>query len=244
MIKELSSVMWKEGKELIGLQGTRSGLLRLAIVIGVIGVLPAAQSGPKWIESPAILFLVSWLALFMTSTVVADAFAGERERHTLETLLATPLSDTAILFGKAGTAVIYGWGLALVCMLLTLITVNVGHGQGTLLLYPLPVAAGALVLSFLGAWLATGIGVIISLRASTVRQAYQTLSISLLLLILVPTFGARLLPAEWRDAVSAVLEGIDPGKALAVLVGLLLIVDVALLAAAKRRFQRSKLVLD
>ena len=37
----------------------------------------------------------------MTSSVIAsDSFAGEKERKTIEALLATPISDSELLFGK------------------------------------------------------------------------------------------------------------------------------------------------
>ncbi|MCK7485371.1 MAG: ABC transporter permease subunit [Bacillus subtilis] len=83
------------------------------------------------------------------SGVVADMFAGERERHTLEALLATRLSDQAILFGKLLAAMTYGFTLTWVIMIASLITVNIGFGKGELLFYPLDMTLAALVFSIL-----------------------------------------------------------------------------------------------
>ena len=115
MIADLWTVMWKEWKELFVQRGSmRGGLLRLVIVIGVLGIVPPLQAGREWVDSPMVLAFAGWMPLLLVTSVVADSFAGERERHTLETLLASRLPDRAILFGKVGTAVSYGWGLTMV----------------------------------------------------------------------------------------------------------------------------------
>jgi ABC-2 type transport system permease protein len=48
---------------------------------------------------------------------LGDAIAGERERHTLETLLASRISDRAILLGKVIVTTGYAWGTALLGLL-------------------------------------------------------------------------------------------------------------------------------
>src|SRR5215213_10371489 len=50
------------------------------------------------------LFWVTPVAL--TSTVAADSFVGEKERNTLEPLLATPISDMQLFAAKLCTAVV------------------------------------------------------------------------------------------------------------------------------------------
>ena len=68
--------------------------------------------------------------------MIPDSFAGERERHTLEPLLATPLSDRAILFGMISAAVGYGWGITLISMVIGLLATNLIPVHEDLLLYP------------------------------------------------------------------------------------------------------------
>ena len=79
-------------------------LFALAIA-GIFFPLPFDNSGEDT-TSFTLWYLVPFLLLL---TKVPDSFAGERERHTLPTLLATQLSDTAIVLGKIGAAVAYGW---------------------------------------------------------------------------------------------------------------------------------------
>jgi ABC-2 type transport system permease protein len=94
----------------------RGGWLGLVIFVAVFGILLPLQSGRGWVESPTGLAVWAWVPFLLVSSVVADSFAGERERHTLETLLASRLPDRAILFGKLATAVGYGWGFALLSL--------------------------------------------------------------------------------------------------------------------------------
>jgi ABC-type Na+ efflux pump permease subunit len=41
--------------------------------------------------------------------MITDSIAGERERQTLETLLASRLPDRAILLGKVAAITLLGW---------------------------------------------------------------------------------------------------------------------------------------
>jgi ABC-2 type transport system permease protein len=57
--------------------------------------------------------------------------AGERERRTLETLLASRLDERAILFGKLLAARAYGWGLTLLSLLLGAASVSLAYGTAS-----------------------------------------------------------------------------------------------------------------
>ena len=167
----------KEWKELLRQRGSlRGGFFGVLVFMGVLGILLPIQFGAEWVESASQMIIWGWLPFLLVSGVIANSFAGERERHTLETLLASRLSDRAILFGKVAAAISYGWGLSMACMLLGLITVNVVHGKGQLLMYDWEIGLGTIVFSFLIAALGSGLGILVSLRASTVRQAQQTFS--------------------------------------------------------------------
>ena len=242
-MREVLTVLWKEFKELKSLQGTRLGLTRLAIVMGLIGVVFPLQNGPSWLRTPASMLVCGWISLFMTATIIADTFAGERERHTLETLLAMPLSDRSILLGKIATGVLYGWGLGMATFLLAILALSLSAGHGWLLPRPLN-GIGTVALGFLGAWLAAGIGVLVSLKASTVRQAYQTLNISFLLLILVPSFGIPLIPLEIRRQAGKAFSSVGDVTLLVAALALLLITDLVLTAVASQRFRRDRLIVD
>jgi len=245
MTTDIWTMIWKEWKELLVQRGNlRGGLSLLVVIVGVFGIVFPLQEGPGWLESRLALIYGAWLPLFLVSATVADSFAGERERKTLETLLASRLSDRAILFGKISAAIGYGWGLTLVSASVALIAVNVAHGRDQLLLYSPMIGLGIVVLSLLGAGLAAGSGILVSLRASTVRQAYQQLSLAIVLLTVLPVFGFRALPDDWRVQLARAIAMASTTQIVVVVAVVLLVLDAGLLAIAMARFQRARLMLD
>lgn len=244
MITDIWTIIWKEIKEILFQRGNlRGGWLGLLVFIGVFGIFMPLQSGPAWVESPTGLFIWGWVPFLLVSGVVAGSFAGERERHTLETLLASRLSDRAILFGKIAAAIAYGWGITMVSVLLGLITINVVHWQGRPIFYPAATGLGIVGLSFLVAMLAAGLGVLVSLRAATVRQAQQTFSIAFFLLF-IPLFVLPMLPEEWQARLIDLAANADFGAIVSIVAITLLVIDVILILAAMARFKRDRLILD
>jgi ABC-2 type transport system permease protein len=127
--------------------------------------------------------------------------------------LASRLSDRAILFGKLGAAIAYGVGITWLSALAGLITVNAAHGQGHLLLYPAPLGLGIAGLSLLGAGLSACAGVLISLRATSARQAQATLSIAIMVVLFGLIFGLEAMPAAWRASLISAFSAagaVDP----------------------------------
>jgi ABC-2 type transport system permease protein len=188
------------------------------------------------------------IPLILIGAMVADSIAGERERHTLETLLASRLPDQAILLGKIGASISYVWVVTQLVFIIALIPVNIMNWNGTLLFYKPEVLVSGLVLSFLLACLMSNIGVLVSLRAGTVKQAQQTLGLSVFLLAyVVPMVGVYLLrfvPKEIRDRLfQPILTG-DVTSIVIIASVILSIMSFGLYAAAKARFQRARLILD
>jgi ABC-2 type transport system permease protein len=244
-MSDLMTMIWKEGKELLVFGGgRRRGRFSLIVPVVVLGVFLPLQEGAAWVSSPIVLLLSGWLPLLMVSSVVADSFAGERERHTLETLLASRLADRAILFGKMLAATVYGWACLLASLLVALITLNVTQGGGRLLIYSAPVGLGAVALGLLTSILAAGAGVLVSLRAASVRQAQQTLSLAVMLLLFVPIFGLQALPAAWQARMLELAMTVGLARAILVAAGVLAVLDVLLVLAAAARFRRTRLILD
>jgi ABC-2 type transport system permease protein len=245
VIVDVLTVAWKEWRELLQLGGSvRGGRFSLVILLGVFGVFLPLQSGAEWVQSPATVFYWGWVPLMLVGGAVADSFAGERERHTLETLLASRLPDSAILLGKMVAAVSYGWGLVLLMLVLSLVTVNLSVRTGPFLMFPWRFAVGAPLLALLGAGLAASAGVLVSLRAPTVRQAAQTLNVGILLLIFIPVLAVQALPESWKAQAGAWAMTLGVDGILWVAAALLALLDFALLAAAFARFRRARLVLD
>ena len=244
MMTDILTIMWKEVRELILLRsGLRGGWMGLLVLIAAFGILLPLQSGREWLSAPTTVLLWAWVPFILVNSVVADSFAGERERKTLETLLASRLSDRAILIGKVCSAIAYGWGITLIGLIVALVTINIAFGAGEFLFFPPLIGLAIFLLSFLVAWLAAGLGVIVSLRAASVRQAQQTLSLAFLFLF-VPLLLLPLLPDELRVTVTNALSGLEIQMVGTILIVILLVVDVGLLLAAMRRFVRARLILN
>jgi ABC-2 type transport system permease protein len=179
-------------------------------------------------------------ALFVLP-IVADTFAGERERHTLETLLATRLPDRAILFGKLGAVVFYALVLSAVSLVLGVITVNVAHPEARPLLAPAIIYARTLLEIILVGTLLTGIGILISLGSSTVRQAQQRFSMVLLVPVLIPA-AISALPASLREPIRMMLESgqLTPAR---LVFGALVLVNFVILTITMQRFRRARLIM-
>ena len=129
MFSDIITIVGKELKEILNARGNRKGgLIGLLVILGMFGIYMPLMSGPNWIETPISLFYWLWLPFLMVSSTIADAIAGERERHTLETLLASRVSDSAILLGKIAGTLIYGWGLTMAIMFISIAIVNIVFG--------------------------------------------------------------------------------------------------------------------
>ena len=239
-MKDISTMTWKETKELFS-QGGLMGYLTPLILLAAGGVVFPLLSWSSWVqlgslEIPFILLLAYQLIV----ASAADSFAGERERHTLETLLASRMPDRAILLGKVGTLVAYGWGMNFSLLLLGWLAINIVHWQGHLVFYPLDLLFLTFALGLLVNILAASAGVLVSLRSATARQAQQILSVGGLVAMLGITFGLLELTSNLLPSMGIVLS---VTQLLALLLGLLAVIDTIVLALALARFQRSRLML-
>ncbi len=241
MLADIATVIWKEWKEFVR---QRSALLGMLIFLGVFGLFFPAQRGRAWADSQVPLVNSIILPVMLVLSVVADSFAGERERHTLETLLASRLPDRAILIGKFTAVVVYAWGLTITGLALGLITVNVTHPGDGIALYPQSVTIGCFVFGLLGAGFAASAGILISLRSATVRQAAQTLSVGLMVLFFGVTTIGTALPRAWRERISDAAQDAGAARLVVFAAVVLIAIDLTLLGIAATRFRRSRLILD
>lgn len=134
----------------------------------------AQQAGALMAQVPLFASIVVLLGSLIAVMITADAIAGEKERRTIETLLATPITDQEIFAGKllAGVipAIIIGYGGGLIFF----VTARLVSG-GT----PMPIAPLLAVVRIILAGvpvvaaLLAALGVIISARCGTVTTATQ-----------------------------------------------------------------------
>jgi len=245
MDSDFITVLQKELREIALERSSTGSGLRPLIFVAVLGIFIPLQMGPERFFRVSGLLPATFFAAVVVTTVIADSFAGERERHTLETLLATRLSDRSILFGKIAAAIAYGWLISISCIVVGTITVNVSNRPEQVLMFHDP--ASWLVL-LLGPPLVSGAiataGVLISLRATTVRAAQQTLGVGVMVTMFGTIFAAIRLPIEWKTWLARALATWPQADLVLAGAGVLLTIDLVLLFAAILRFQRAKLVLD
>jgi len=248
MIADILTVMWKERKGQLRYRGSRTrAMLGFLIPMAMLGIYLPLQIGRALVEGPWSLLASVFIPMMLVGTMIPESFAGERERHTLETLLASRLPDRAILLGKVAVAVGYAWGMTLMLLLVSLVMVNVIHWDGQVLLYTPTMALANVALSLLLASLVAGLGILISLRAATVQEAQQTLMTAtlfpLVLLQMIPLLLLNVVP-DGRARLKELVLAANPAQILLIVMAVLVVLDVGLLVAAMARFQRARLILD
>jgi ABC-2 type transport system permease protein len=248
MLDDIVTVMWRERKGLLRYQGSRAkAMLGLLIPVVMLGIYLPLQIGRALVEGPWSLLASVFIPMMIVGMTIPESFAGERERHTLGTLLASRLPDWAILFGKVSVAVGYAWGMTLVLLLVSLVMVNVTHWDGQVLLYTPIITLANVALSLLVASLVAGLGVLISLRAATVQGAQQTLMtatlLPLVLLQMIPLFLLNVVP-DGRARLRELVAAANPTQIILIIMAVLVVLDLGLLVAAMARFKRARLILD
>jgi ABC-2 type transport system permease protein len=237
-MSDLWTMIWKEWKDFLW-SGGRSDLLRPLLNIAVLGIILPLSFSQGWINlDPAPVLIVLFTPFMFVILIISDAIAGERERHTLETLLASRISDRAILLSKVLVAVAYNWAVTLFCLLLGALVVNLSQGLRPWEFYkPISLFSVVLILCFLTTLLAASGGVLISLRSATVRQASQTMLLGLIILGLAISTVIRLLPP-------GLTASLTPSQMILIIVLALVVLDTILLVASLVSFQRSRLILS
>ncbi len=244
MMRDLRTVIWKEWRGTLRGHGSRMrAVLTLMVPVAWFGLAMPWQAGTEYVRRLDPFFAAFAIPLLVGILIVPDSFAGERERHTLPTLLASRLPDAAILYGKALYVIGLAWGATLLVLSIGLTTVNILHWNGNLLVFQPRIALGCFGLGAIASTIPVGAGILISLRSPTVQVAQQTLTA---VLLLPPTIlGPILLVfAETRPKWPPLEALANLGLArLALLVfGILAALDVVLFVLASKRFRRSKLV--
>ena len=179
----------------------------------------------------APVFLI--IPIMASSVIASDSFAGEKERRTIEALLATPLTDSEMLLGKmlvsfAPATIITAASFIIYSTVVDYLTINIFSGR---LLLPNPIWL-VLILGLAPALAFADIGltVIISARVKGVKEAQQISA-----LLLVPLVAAVLGQA-------AGVTILDPSL-LGELTAVLAILDAGIFGASLKAFGREKILM-
>ncbi len=178
----------------------------------------------------APFFLI--IPVMASSVMGSDSFAGERERKTIEALLATPISDSELLMGKILVsfipAMIITWiSFAVYTVIVDILTI--GMFNGMLLLPNVNFLIMIFGVSPTLALCSIGLTVIISAKVKGFKEAQQ-ISVILLLPILGLVFAQ----------ISGVMV-LGP-LVLALLIGALVLVDIAVFYVGVKMFRREEIL--
>jgi len=248
MIADIFTVIWVESKLLVRYQDSRTKTVSsLLIPVVMLGIYLPLQIGRALVEGPWSLLASVFIPMMLVGMTIPESFAGERERHTLGTLLASRLPDRAILFGKIAMSVSYAWVITLTLHLVSLVMVNVAHWEGQVLFYTPTMALTNVVLSLLLACLVAYLGVLISLRAATVQGAQQTLMSAtlfpLVFLQMIPLLLLNVVP-DGRELLKELVAAANPTQIILIIMTVLFVLDLGLFLAAIARFKRARLILN
>jgi len=196
--------------------------------------LPLGASAARFLIDKT---LTDWFGMFLVMPVFvpilisSQSVAGEKERRTLEPLLASPITAAELVAGKSLAslvpAVVITWvAFALLCVGVDVVAWPLGQG---LLLPNTLWSFGVLVLAPLFAFFGNGVAVLISARVSEARTAQQFSA--LVVLPLVGLVGGQ------------VVGVLNAGPAYYALQGaVVLLLDVGLLWASIRLLDRERLL--
>ena len=245
MHNDILTILWKESKNLLPYSDNRwKGIAILVTPIALFGILIPIQFREGWLTGYWSLGVAFFTPLVLITSTIAESFAGERERHTLETLLSSRLPDRAILFGKLLTSVIFGWGMTLLLLFVSLMVVNLLDGKDGFQNYQPDILWLDILASLLMAGFVSSLGIVISLRSPTVQAASQSIILMLFMPFLLLQAVVFLLPAILPKAtVRAIADQLNFTNIMVVILAILLVVDIILFLGSISRFQRSRLIL-
>ena len=169
--------------------------------------------------------------LIVASIISSDSFAGEKERKTIEALLATPISDSEMLFGKILASFIPTMvSTAMAFLAYAAITDYIDYplfGHAILPNFMWMLIILGLAPTF--AIAATGLTVIISVRVSGTREAQQLSG-----LLVIPIIGVMFLQTSGVMVLGT--------TSLLALIVVMCVVDYLIMRVGLRLFNRERLI--
>ncbi len=192
--------------------------------------LPSQEQLPILVLCYLLVPLLLVLPLMVSAVLAADAFAGEKERRTLEGLLHLPISDRDLFVAKFLSAFLPAlaitWGGAIVYAVVA--NISAWSATGRLII---PYAQWMVMMAWVAPAVATfslGVLVLISSRARTTQEANQL-------------GGAVILPLIFVAATQVSPFLLAPVWAVFALGALVWAIAMALVVWSARRFTRDRL---
>ena len=149
---------------------------------------------------PYLLILTSFIG---GAYLIIDATAGERERQSLEPLLATPAPRGAVVSGKIAAACVVGMATLLLTLLAFKFSAQVSSGIGRQLNVSFAAMAQMLLVLLPMLFIGTSLLTYLAASAKSMKEAQSHMT-WLLLLPMIPTFALMVNPLKtqlWQFAV-------------------------------------------
>jgi hypothetical protein len=163
--------------------------LVLLVVVVIFGILVPWVRGFSFLQ-PWVLAAYASMALLFVAPAAAGFWSSE----------APPDSTRAVL-GRLFALVGYAWGIAVLMLVTSLVTLNLANWGGRLLMPPQSLMASLLVFSLAASTAVAALCAVLALRWSAMAVK-SLLRAFFLLLLLVLAFGSRFLPESWQIAIS------------------------------------------
>jgi len=203
-VQRLTAVLAEYGRMVATLRGINRGVSpesAFALQVAQRDVAtPEARRGMLLAFLPYMLILFSFLG---GAYLVIDVTAGERERQSLEPLLATPAPRAAIMSGKILAACLFGMLSLLLILLAFKFSFTVAPRPLRVVNVSLPVMAQLLFVLLPMVLIGTTLLTLISASVKSVKEAQSYMSV-LMLLPIVPTVVLMVNPIKhqlWQFAV-------------------------------------------
>ncbi len=203
-VRRLTAALGEYSRTMGVLRGINRGIspeAGFAVQVGQRDVAtPESRRGIMLAFLPYMLILFSFLG---GAHLVMDSTAGERERQSLEPLLATPASRSAIMSGKILAACLFGMLSLLLVVLSFKFTLALAPGPLRLVDVSIPVMAQLLFVLLPMVLVGTTLLTLISASVKSMKEAQGYMSV-LMFLPIIPTIMLMINPIKnqlWQFAV-------------------------------------------
>ncbi|MBN1244565.1 ABC transporter permease [Candidatus Bathyarchaeota archaeon] len=178
----------------------------------------------------APFFLI--IPLMASSVIAADSFAGEKERKTIEALLATPISDSELFLGKTIVSFIPSMAVTIISFVIYSIVFDLlafSIFNGALLLPTLDWILLIFALAPTVALASIGLTVMVSAKVKGFKEAQQISAV-----LLIPVFAL-----VFGQVTGALVFG---PIVIAALIALFAVIDFAIFRIGVKLFKREEIL--
>lgn len=163
--------------------------LIILLVVATFGILVPLYKGFALLD-PRIISAYASLALLFVAPATAELAAKQ-----------PPATPPAVLLARIGVVVLYGWALTVLILFTALVTLNLLHWRGVLIVPPWGLSTALLVFSLAGS-IAVATASALLARHFSAAGVKSILRAVFLLVLLVLAFSSRLLPESWQFVIS------------------------------------------